>query len=124
MRAAGSTSGGPALARSAAMGATRPSAVSKVFLSSAGARASVTTTPPRRPGRACAELSVRGPVNPDTGWFIDYAELMDAWAPLYAQLDHNYLNDVPGLENPTSEHLARWIWERFKPTVPSLTRRA
>src|SRR5689334_8862464 len=67
------------------------------------------------------ELAVEGPVNPDTGWFIDFSELWKAWQPLYDQLDHNYLNEVPGLENPTSENLARWIWDRLQPLVPSLS---
>ena len=68
------------------------------------------------------ELAIRGPVNPDTGWFIDFGVLMDAWQPLHDQLDHNYLNDIPGLENPTSEILARWIWDRMTPAIPSLQR--
>jgi 6-pyruvoyltetrahydropterin/6-carboxytetrahydropterin synthase len=59
------------------------------------------------------EVAIAGPVNPDTGWFIDYGELHDAWKPLHDVLDHNYLNDVPGLENPTSEVLARWIWDKL-----------
>lgn len=67
------------------------------------------------------ELSVEGPVDPDTGWFIDYAVIDDIWQPLHDVLDHNYLNDIEGLENPTSEHLARWLWERIKPQLPSLT---
>lgn len=68
------------------------------------------------------ELSVRGPVNEETGWFIDYGVLYDAWKPLYDTLDHNYLNEVPGLANPTSENLARWIWEKLQPSLPSLVR--
>lgn len=68
------------------------------------------------------EVAIAGPVNEDTGWFIDYAALYDAWAPLHAQLDHNYLNDVPGLENPTSEVLARWIWVHLRKELPSLVR--
>ena len=83
------------------------------------------------PGHKCArlhghsfrvELAVAGPVDPDTGWFIDFGQLYDAWKPLYDQLDHNYLNDIPGLENPTSEHLAGWVWQRMKPVLPSLVR--
>ncbi|HEY1692220.1 MAG TPA: 6-carboxytetrahydropterin synthase QueD [Polyangiaceae bacterium] len=68
------------------------------------------------------ELAVVGPVNEESGWFIDYQHLFDAWAPLQAQLDHNYLNEVPGLENPTSEVLAGWIWDRVKPRLPQLVR--
>jgi 6-pyruvoyltetrahydropterin/6-carboxytetrahydropterin synthase len=83
------------------------------------------------PGHKCArlhghsfrvELVVAGPVDPVTGWFIDFGVLYDAWKPLHDQLDHNYLNDIPGLENPTSEILAGWVWERLRPALPSLTR--
>ncbi len=68
------------------------------------------------------EVAIAGPVNEETGWFLDYGHLYDAWAPLHAQLDHNYLNDLPGLENPTSELLARWIWDRLKPALPAIAR--
>jgi len=40
--------------------------------------------------------------------------------PIYERLDHHYLNDIPGLENPTSENLARWIWERLQPELTNL----
>ena len=66
------------------------------------------------------ELAIAGPVNPDTGWFIDFGEVHAAWEPLYGVLDHNYLNEVPGLDNPTSENLAKWIWDRLKEKLPSL----
>lgn len=83
------------------------------------------------PGHKCArlhghsfkiELTVSGPVNDHTGWFIDYGKLHEAWAPIHRILDHNYLNEVSGLDNPTSELLAKWIWERLLPVLPSLTR--
>ena len=65
-------------------------------------------------------LVVRGPVDPHTGWLMDFADLKAAWAPLDARLDHRYLNEIPGLENPTSEVLARWIWRELAPTLPYL----
>src|SRR5215831_13202850 len=68
------------------------------------------------------ELAVAGPVDPQTGWFIDFSVLYDAWRPLHDRLDHHYLNEIPGLENPTSEILAAWIWERLVPALPSLAR--
>ena len=68
------------------------------------------------------EIAVAGPVDEQTGWFIDYGHIHDAWMPLFAQLDHNYLNDVPGLENPTSENLARWLWDKLVVPIPSLVR--
>ena len=67
------------------------------------------------------ELEISGPVDETTGWFIDFGDLDDYVAPLLALLDHNYLNDIEGLENPTSEVLARWIWDRLKPRLPQLT---
>jgi 6-pyruvoyltetrahydropterin/6-carboxytetrahydropterin synthase len=66
------------------------------------------------------EITVRGPVNRQTGWLMDFAELKVKFKPLEDQLDHRFLNEVPGLENSTSENLARWIWERLKPEVPPL----
>jgi 6-pyruvoyltetrahydropterin/6-carboxytetrahydropterin synthase len=61
-------------------------------------------------------------VDPRLGWVLDFADIKAAFAPLYDQLDHRYLNDVAGLENPTSENLARWIWSRLKPALPMLAR--
>lgn len=65
---------------------------------------------------------VRGLANEPTGWVIDYADIASAWAPLHEQLDHRYLNDVPGLENSTSENLARWIWLRLCDRLPGLSK--
>jgi 6-pyruvoyltetrahydropterin/6-carboxytetrahydropterin synthase len=67
-------------------------------------------------------VHVEGTVGDDTGWVMDFADLSAAFAPLFDQLDHRYLNDVPGLENPTSEHLARWVWDRLVPDLPGLSR--
>lgn len=83
------------------------------------------------PGHKCArvhghsfrvELHVSGKPDPVFGWVMDFADVKAAFLPLYDQLDHHYLNDIPGLENPTSEHLAMWIWDRLKPTLPGLAR--
>ena len=67
-------------------------------------------------------LHVRGEVDPRLGWVQDFADLKAAFAPLHDQLDHRYLNEVEGLENPTSENLARWVWERLSPSLPGLCR--
>jgi 6-pyruvoyltetrahydropterin/6-carboxytetrahydropterin synthase len=81
------------------------------------------------PGHKCArlhghsfriELHVSGPVDPIAGWVLDFADLKAAFKPFYEQLDHHYLNDIPGLDNPTSENLARWIWTQLKPRLPML----
>jgi len=66
-------------------------------------------------------LHLRGPVDPDTGWLLDFGDIKQRFAPLYDQLDHHYLNDIPGLENPTSENIAQWIWTRLKETLPQLS---
>ncbi len=66
-------------------------------------------------------LHVQGPVGADSGWIVDFAELTEAFKPIHAQLDHNYLNEVEGLSNPTSENLARWVWQRVRPRLPLLS---
>ena len=67
------------------------------------------------------EIHVSGPVDPHSGWVMDFADIKAAFQPLYDQLDHHYLNEVDGLDNPTSERLAAWIWERLKPALPLLS---
>lgn len=67
------------------------------------------------------ELAIDGPVDPKMGWVMDYADIKAAMRPWYDLLDHNLLNDIPGLENPTSEVLAAWLWDRLKPSLPLLT---
>ena len=67
------------------------------------------------------EIAVAGDCDEKLGWLMDYADLSAAFKPLWKQLDHYYLNEIPGLENPTSEILAVWIWERLKPKLPLLS---
>jgi 6-pyruvoyltetrahydropterin/6-carboxytetrahydropterin synthase len=82
------------------------------------------------PGHKCARLHghsfnvsvhIVGPVADDAGWVRDFADLTCAMRPVLEELDHYYLNEVPGLENPTSEVLARWIWDRVHPALPELS---
>lgn len=68
------------------------------------------------------EVHVRGKIDPTAGWVLDFADIKAAFRPIHDQLDHHYLNEIKGLENPTSEALARWIWQRLQPTLPGLTR--
>ncbi len=68
------------------------------------------------------EIHVEGPVDKWTGWVIDFAEIKTAFKPLLDQLDHYYLNDIPGLENPTSENIAIWIWRKLKPNLSLLSK--
>jgi 6-pyruvoyltetrahydropterin/6-carboxytetrahydropterin synthase len=53
---------------------------------------------------------------------MDFADVRTAFQPTFELLDHQYLNEVAGLENPTSENLARWIWTQVKPRLPQLSR--
>jgi 6-pyruvoyltetrahydropterin/6-carboxytetrahydropterin synthase len=68
------------------------------------------------------EVHIKGPVNPRPGWVTDFADIARAFQPLHDQLDHNYLNDIEGLNNPTSENLAGWIWQRLQPALPQLSK--
>ncbi len=78
-------------------------------------------------GHKCARLHghsyrfavhVTGEVDPHTGWVMDFGDIKAAVKPVRDQLDHYYLNEVPGLENPTSEVLARWIWQQLADVLP------
>ena len=80
-------------------------------------------------GHKCARLhghsfqvrvTVDGPVGDESGWVMDFAEIKDAFRPLHDRLDHRYLNEIPGLENPTSEVVARWIWRELASSLPML----
>ncbi len=68
------------------------------------------------------EVHVSGEVGELTGWVMDFADLRQAFQPLFDQLDHRYLNEIEGLENPTSENLARWIWPRLQEHLPLLSK--
>ena len=61
-----------------------------------------------------ATVHIEGPVDSTMGWVVDFADIKTAFEPLMKQLDHNYMNEIPGLENPTSEILAMWIWDHLQ----------
>lgn len=65
-------------------------------------------------------VNIEGEVNEELGWVMDFADIGKAFEPIFKVLDHNHLNDIEGLENPTSENLAVWIWQRLKPELPML----
>lgn len=67
-------------------------------------------------------IVIAGDLDPTLGWVDDFAAIKQAFKPILRQLDHYYLNEIEGLDNPTSEILARWIWRRLKPTLPPLCR--
>jgi 6-pyruvoyltetrahydropterin/6-carboxytetrahydropterin synthase len=68
------------------------------------------------------EIHVAGGLDPDTGWVFDFGDIDKAMKPLRDRIDHHYLNDIEGLENPTSEVLVTWIWDRLKPSLPGLVK--
>lgn len=81
-------------------------------------------------GHKCARLHghsflvtiyVAGSPGEHTGWIRDFSEIKAAFKPIHDQLDHHYLNDIPGLENPTSENLAIWIWNALLESLPDLS---
>jgi len=81
-------------------------------------------------GHRCARLhghsfrvriTVSGTPDPHSGWIMDFSEIKRAFKPILERLDHYYLNDIPGLENPTSERLAEWIWAQLKPQLSALS---
>ena len=65
---------------------------------------------------------VDGEPGDTSGWVMDFADIKEAFRPTYKALDHRYLNEIPGLENPTSENIARWIWWDLKPRLSGLSR--
>jgi 6-pyruvoyltetrahydropterin/6-carboxytetrahydropterin synthase len=83
------------------------------------------------PGHRCHNLhghnyrvrvECEGPLDPRLGWVCDFADVDAALAPILAEVDHRYLNEVAGLENPTSEVIARWILERLQAAPLSVVR--
>ncbi len=68
------------------------------------------------------EIHVSGDVGEKSGWVMDFADIKRAFDPLFEQLDHRYLNEIIGLENPTSENLARWIWHNLINNLPQMSK--
>lgn len=67
-------------------------------------------------------LTLKGALDPKVGWVIDYNEIQAKMKPLLSQIDHRVLNEVEGLENPTSELLAKWIYDNSVANLPQLVR--
>lgn len=65
-------------------------------------------------------VHVEGPIDETLGWVMDFGDIKAAMKPVIGRLDHYYLNDIPGLENPTSENLAAWIWREVEPQLPEV----
>ena len=68
----------------------------------------------------CVEVVIEGEVDVERGWVMDFAEIDEHAAPLVRQLDHQVLNEIDGLGNPTSELLAVWWWDKLVPRLPGL----
>ena len=68
------------------------------------------------------EVAVRGEPQAETGFIVDFETLEKACAELRESLDHNFLNEIPGLETPSLENISRWIWQRLQVQVPGLHR--
>ena len=68
------------------------------------------------------ELTLEGPVDPVTGFVVDFFDIEAAFGPLLKRLDHHCLNEIDGLENPTAENIAIWIWDRTKKALPQLVK--
>lgn len=68
------------------------------------------------------EIYVNGEVQSNTGWVIDFTDIKKIASPVIATLDHSYLNDIPGLENPTSENIAIWVWSKLHAELRGLTK--
>jgi 6-pyruvoyltetrahydropterin/6-carboxytetrahydropterin synthase len=68
------------------------------------------------------EVHVSGEVGEHNGWVMDFADLRRIFQPVYDQLDHHYLNEIDGLENPTSENLAKWIWWQLQTELTGLSK--
>lgn len=66
------------------------------------------------------ELVCEGDIDERSGWLVDFADIKRAFGPAFDRLDHHYLNEIDGLDNPTAENIARWIWRLVKPALPSL----
>lgn len=82
-------------------------------------------------GHKCRELHghtyhltiyLEGNVQEDRGWLMDFTDVKKAVKPVIDLVDHKYLNDIPGLENPTTEMFSVWLWGKIKPLLPQLKR--
>ena len=68
------------------------------------------------------EIHINGEVDKKLGWVMDFSDISKSFQPLFETLDHQYLNEIDGLENPTSENIAKWIWNKLNPELPGLSK--
>ena len=67
-------------------------------------------------------IFIEGPLVENLEWVMDFAEVKSVVEPIVKILDHKYMNDIEGLENPTCERIAIWIWDKIKVGIPQLVR--
>ena len=67
------------------------------------------------------DIHIKGPVDPHAGWVMDFGQIKSAVEPILDELDHRCLNEIAGLENSTSEILAKYIWDRIGPHLPGIS---
>ena len=68
------------------------------------------------------EIHLEGEIDYSTGFVTDFNNIEEIFKPIKNKLDHNYLNDIKGLENPTSEILVEWIWKKLNPNLKGLVK--
>ena len=68
------------------------------------------------------EIHIEGKMNSENGFVMDFSDIEETVMPIRNKIDHNYLNDIKGLENPTSEVLIKWIWDNLKPNLDELVK--
>ena len=68
------------------------------------------------------KVFIKGELDPELGWIMDFKDLKEALLPVIDQLDHKLINNIQGLQNPTAENITVWIWQQIKPSLPLLSR--
>jgi 6-pyruvoyltetrahydropterin/6-carboxytetrahydropterin synthase len=68
------------------------------------------------------KVCIEGKLDAHLGWVIDFGDIKKILKPIIELLDHNYLNDIPGLENPTCEIICKWLWDQIKPQLNGLVK--
>lgn len=79
------------------------------------------------PGHMCRRMhghsyavsvTIEGVPDAERGWIMDFAAIDEVVEPLIRRLDHQVLNEIPGLDNPTAELLASWLWRELEGRLP------
>ena len=65
-------------------------------------------------------IKISGNLDKTNNWILNYDDIDEIVNPLLQKIDHKTLNDIKGLEKPTSENLAKWFWERIRKKIVNL----